>query len=56
MYAQALSVREVRGHLEDVYVIDVLPDLISAISDMVLTEVAEWQNRPLDPTFPIIFF
>ena len=48
--------REVRGHLEEIYGIDVSPDLISAITDAVLDEVAEWQNRPLDPMFPIIFF
>lgn len=56
MYARGLSVREVRGHLEEIYGIDVSPDLISAITDAVLDEVAEWQNRPLDPIFPIIFF
>lgn len=56
MYARGLSVREVRGHLEEIYGIDVSPDLISAITDQVLDEVAEWQNRPLDPLFPIVFF
>ena len=56
MYARGLSVREVRGHLEEIYGIDVSPELISAITDQVLDEVAEWQNRPLDPVFPIVFF
>ncbi len=56
MYARGLSVREVRGHLEEIYGIDVSPDLISAITDTVLDEVGEWQNRPLDPMFPIVFF
>ena len=56
MYARGLSVREVRGHLEEIYGIEVSPDLISAITDQVLDEVAEWQNRPLDPMFPIVFF
>ena len=48
--------REVRGHLEEIYGIEVSPDLISTITDAVLDEVAEWQNRPLDPVFPIVFF
>ena len=48
--------REVRGHSEEIYGIEVSPDLISAITDAVLDEVAEWQNRPLDPVFPIVFF
>jgi putative transposase len=56
MYARGLSVREVRGHLEEIYGLEVSPDLISAVTDAVLDEVAEWQNRPLDPFFPIVFF
>ena len=43
-----MTVREIRGHLEELYGIDVSPDLISAVTDAVLDEVAEWQNRPLD--------
>jgi hypothetical protein len=46
MYARGMSVREIRGHLEELYGIDVSPDLISAITDAVLEEVAEWQSRP----------
>ena len=48
MYARGMSVREIRGHLEELYGIDVSPDLISAVTDAVLEEVGEWQNRPLD--------
>ena len=46
MYARGMTVREIRGHLEELYGIDVSPDLISAVTDAVLDEVAEWQNRP----------
>jgi putative transposase len=56
MYARGLSVREIRSHLEEIYGIDVSPDLISAVTDAVLDEVAEWQNRPLDAVYPLIFF
>ena len=52
----ALSVREIRMHLEELYGIDVSPDLISAVTDAVLEEVAEWQNRPLDACYPLVFF
>jgi putative transposase len=48
MYARGMTVREIRGHLEELYGIDVSPDLISAVTDAVLKQVAEWQNRPLD--------
>ena len=44
MYARGMTVREIRGHLDELYGIDVSPDLISAVTDVVLEEVAEWQN------------
>ena len=56
MYARGMTVREIRGHLEELYGIDVSPDLISAVTDAVLEEVAEWQNRPLDAVYPLVFF
>jgi putative transposase len=56
MYARGMSVREIRGHLEELYGIDVSPDLISAVTDAVLEEVAEWQGRPLDRCYPLVFF
>ena len=56
MYARGMSVREIRGHLEELYGIDVSADLISAVTDAVLEEVAEWQNRPLDVCYPLVFF
>jgi hypothetical protein len=45
-----------RAQLEDLYGIDVSPDLISSVTDAVLEEVAEWQNRRLDACYPIVFF
>lgn len=56
MYARGMTVREIRGYLEELYGIDVSPDLISAITDAVLEEVGEWQNRPLDALYPLVFF
>ena len=56
MYARGMTVREIRGHLEELYGIDVSPDLVSAITDAVLEEVAQWQNRPLDVCYPLVFF
>jgi putative transposase len=55
MYARGMTVREIRGHLEELYGIDVSPDLVSAVTDAVLEEVAEWQNRPLDACYPLVF-
>jgi putative transposase len=56
MYARGMSTREITGHLRDLYGIDVSPDLISTVTDAVLDEVATWQQRPLDPVYPLVFF
>lgn len=55
LYARGLTVREVQGHLRDLYGTDVSPDLISRVTDAVLDEVKEWQSRPLDPVYPVVF-
>jgi putative transposase len=56
LYARGLTVREMQGHLEELYGVDVSPDLISTVTDAVLEEVTEWQQRPLLPLYPVIFF
>ena len=56
LYARGLSVREIQAHLQELYGVEVSPDLISRVTDAVLEEVREWQNRPLDPLYPVIFF
>jgi len=56
MYAPGMSTREITGHPHDLYGIDVSPDLISTVTDAVLDEVATWQQRPLDATYPLVFF
>jgi putative transposase len=55
MYARGMSTREIQGHLRELYGIEVSPDLVSAVTDAVLEEVAEWQNRPLEPLYPLVF-
>src|SRR5215471_5755666 len=56
LYARGLTVREIQAHLHELYSVEVSPDLISRVTDAVLDEVREWQNRPLDPLYPVIFF
>jgi len=55
LYARGMTVREIQGHLEDLYRVEVSPDLISSVTDSVLEEVRLWQNRSLDAVYPIIF-
>jgi len=56
LYARGMTVREIQGHLAELYGVEVSPDLISRVTDAVLDEVKEWQNRPLDPVYPVVFF
>lgn len=56
LYARGMSVREIQGHLEELYQIGIAPDLISTVTDAVLAEVTAWQQRPLDPCYPVVIF
>ncbi len=53
--AKGLTTGEVQAHLAEVYGTDVSRQTISTITDKVLEGMAEWQNRPLDPVYPVIF-
>lgn len=55
MYARGMSAREIRGHLEELYGIEVSPDLISRVTDAVVDEMKEWQSRPLQAVYPIVY-
>ncbi len=55
MYARGMSTREIQGHLREFYGLDISPDLVSAVTDAVLDEVAEWQGRPLEAFYPLVF-
>jgi putative transposase len=55
MYARGMTVREIQGHLKELYGTEVSPDLISRVTDAVLEEVKGWQNRPLDSVWPIVY-
>jgi putative transposase len=53
--AKGLTTGEVQAHLAEVYGADVSRQTISTITDKVMEGMAEWQNRPLDPVYPVIF-
>ena len=56
LYTRGMSTREIQGHLEEIYGAEVSPQLISTVTDAVASEVAEWQSRPLEPLYPVMFF
>jgi transposase-like protein len=54
LYARGLPVREIQGHLEELYQITIAPDVISTVTDAVIEEVTAWQQRPLDRVYPVV--
>ena len=56
MYARGMTVREIQGHLKELYATDISADLISSVTDAVMEEIREWQNRPLEVLYPVIIF
>ena len=55
LYARGMTTREIQGHLQEVYGVEVSPSLISEVTDAILDEVRAWQMRPLEPLYPIVF-
>ncbi len=55
MYSRGMTVRDIQGHLKDIYGVEVSPDLISTVSAGVIEDVKEWQNRPLSRLYPIVY-
>jgi Transposase, Mutator family len=55
LYARGMTTRDIRAHLREIYGVEVSPDLISRVTDAVVDELAEWQARPLDAIYPVIF-
>ena len=56
MYARGMTVREIQGFLAEMYSVNVSPDLISSVTDAVMSEVTAWQSRPLESMYPVVFF
>src|ERR1700752_1969956 len=55
LYSRGLSVRDIRAHLQEIYGVEVSPDLISRATDAVMDDVREWAKRPLEDIYPIVF-
>ena len=55
LYARGMTVREIQGHLEEMYGTEVSPTLISTVTDAVIEDAKAWQSRPLDALYPIVY-
>jgi transposase-like protein len=55
LYAKGLTTGEIQAHLHEIYGAEVSRELVSKVTDAVVGELTEWQNRPLDAVWPVIF-
>jgi transposase-like protein len=55
MYAKGMSTRDIEEQMLDIYGIEVSPTLVSRVTDKIMPQVAEWQSRPLDRVYPVVF-
>jgi putative transposase len=55
MYARGMTVRDIQAHVREMYQVEISPDLVSTITDAVLDELREWQMRPLDALYPVVY-
>lgn len=55
MYARGMTTRDISAHLKDLYQVEVSADFISQVTNSVMQEVSDWQNRPLDPVYAIVY-
>jgi len=56
LYARGMTTREIAEHIGELYGAEISPDLVSAVTDSVLEEVAAWQSRGLDAGWAVVFF
>ena len=56
MYGKGMSTREIEEYIKDIYGVEVSPALVSKITDRIMPEVREWQNRALDDVYTVVFF
>jgi putative transposase len=55
LYSRGMTQREIQGHLEEIYGVEISPSLISTVTESVMDEVRAWQSRPLDAVYPILY-
>ena len=55
LYARGMTTREIQGHLQEMYQVEVSPSLISEVTDGVMEDARAWQSRPLEPFYAVVF-
>ena len=55
MYARGISNREIYNQMQELYGVKISPDMVTAITDKIIPSIKEWQKRPLDEVYPVVF-
>ncbi|WP_020676302.1 IS256 family transposase [Geopsychrobacter electrodiphilus] len=55
LYARGMTTRDIQAHLEEIYGVEISPTLVSQVTKAVTEDVEQWQNRPLDEIYPIVY-
>lgn len=55
MYAKVMTTRQISATIQDIYGFDVSEGFISDVTDKIIPEIQDWQSRPLDPVYPVVF-
>lgn len=55
LYSSGMTVRDIQSHLQEIYGVEVSPELVSRVTDSILTDVREWRNRPLSEIYPVVY-
>jgi len=56
LYARGMTTRDIQNHIKEIYDVDVSPELVSQVTNEIINEVKEWQARPIDTMYPVVFF
>ncbi|MTI65931.1 MAG: IS256 family transposase [Firmicutes bacterium] len=55
LYGRGMSTRDIYNQLYEIYGIELSADMVSKITDKIIPEIKQWQNRPLEPLYPFVF-
>jgi len=55
LYARGMSTRDIEEQIREIYGISISAEMVSKITDLIVPEIKEWQQRPLDPIYPFVF-
>jgi len=56
MYGKGMTTRDIQGHIEDIYGVEISPEFVSKVTNAIIEDAQEWQNRLLNPFYAIMYF